>query len=348
MKAVVKVAKGEGLIKLQDRPVPRPGPGEVLIEVKAAGICGTDIHILHDEFPYWPPAILGHEFSGVIAEVGPDVQGWQPGDRVVGEPHARACGVCYLCRTGRAQICPEKRSPGWGYDGAFARYLVMPVHLLHRIPERVSFESAAVAEPLAIVIHEVEERGRVEAGDVVVVYGPGPIGLLAAAVARTAGAARVIMVGTAADEATRFPLARQVPVDLVLRAEKDDVVEAVYEMSDGLGADLVIEASGAPAAIAQTVQVVRKGGRISAVGIPSAPTVPFPWGAAMSKVCDVRFNMSSSHTAWIKAVRLMAEGRIDPGFVVSHRLPLSQWQEAFRLVESKEGVKVLLYPAEGE
>ena len=348
MKAVVKVAKGKGLIELQERPVPRPGPGEVLIEVKAAGICGTDIHILHDEFPYWPPVILGHEFSGVVVEVGPDVEGWRPGDRVVGEPHARACGVCYVCRTGRAQICPHKRSPGWGYDGAFARFLVMPAHLLHRIPDHVSFESAALAEPLAIAIHEVQERGGVEAGDVVVVYGPGPIGLLAAMVARISGAARIVMVGTEADEAVRFPLARRVPVDLVLRAGRDDVVRTVHEISDGLGADLVVEASGAPAAIAQTVEVVRKGGRITAVGIPSSPTVAFPWGAAMSKVCDVRFNLSSSHTSWVKAVRLLAQRRLDPGFLVTHRLPLSEWQEAFRLAESREGVKVLLYPADGE
>ena len=202
-----------------------PGPGEVLIEVKACGICGTDVHVLHDSFPYWPPVILGHEFSGQVVETGPDTHYYKVGDRVVGEPHTQACGHCYLCRTGNMQICPDKRSPGWGIDGAFTKYLKMPEHLLHRIPDDMSFDVAALVEPTANTVHDVVERARVEAGDFVVVLGPGPIGLLAAMTARAGGARHVVIVGTPADEALRLNKARELGFETVLNVSKTNPAE---------------------------------------------------------------------------------------------------------------------------
>lgn len=344
MLALVKTERGVGHLQLMERPEPTAGPRDVVIEVAAAGICGTDLHILHDEFPYWPPVIMGHEFSGTIVEVGSEVRGWRAGDRVVAEPHAGACGECYLCRTGKIQICAAKRSPGWGIDGAFARFVRMPAALLHRVPDQVSFESAAVAEPLAVVIHEALERGGVEVGDTVVVFGVGPIGLLAAAAARVAGASRVYVVGTDKDVEGRFPVAQRIPVDGVLNVNREDVIEKVTEVTGGRGADVVIEASGAPPAIAMTVELVRKGGRIAAIGLPGKAPVAFPWEKAMFKVCDLRFNLSSSFTSWEKAVAVMGAGQLDPGFVVSHSLPLERWEEAFRLAESGGALKVLLLP----
>ncbi len=168
MQALVKTQKGDGFLELREHPVPAPGAGEVLIKVKACGVCGTDVHVLHDEFPYWPPVVLGHEFSGEIVELGPGVSLYAVGDRVVGEPHTQACGQCYLCRTGNIQICAAKRSPGWGIDGAFAAYIRMPERLLHRIPDAMSYELAALVEPTANTVHDVVERTRVEAGDFVV------------------------------------------------------------------------------------------------------------------------------------------------------------------------------------
>ena len=188
MLALYKTAKGPGNMELRQAPVPRPKADEVLLEIKAAGICGTDIHIRHDQFPYYPPVIMGHEFSGVIVETGSEVTNFKTGDRVVGEPHTRACGKCELCRTGNIQICSAKRSPGWGIDGAFARYLVMPEHLLHKIPDSLSYEEAAVIEPAANAIQDVLERAKVYANDSVVIFGPGPIGLLSLMAARAAGA----------------------------------------------------------------------------------------------------------------------------------------------------------------
>ena len=220
MKALVKTEKGVGHLALMDMPEPKPGPGEVLIEVQASGICGTDVHVKYDRFPYWPPVILGHEFAGIIVELGPGCKHYEQGDRVVGEPHTRHCGQCHFCRTGNVQICSHKRSPGWGIHGSMARYLVMPEQLLHRIPDTMDFDTAAVVEPTANAVHDLCERAGVTAGDFVVVLGPGPIGVLAGLTARAAGARHVVMVGAPPDEESRLDKARQLGFPTVLNVAK--------------------------------------------------------------------------------------------------------------------------------
>lgn len=346
MRAVVKTEKGVGLIELREVPIPEPREGEVLIKVKAGGICGTDIYIRHDAFPYYPPVILGHEFSGEIVEIGKNVEEWKVGDRVVAEPHSKACGVCDLCRAGYSQICPNKRSPGWGIDGAFAEYIKMPTHLLHRIPDSISFESAAVIEPLTIILHEVVERGNIEAGDKVVIFGAGPIGLLAAKISYLSGASYVILVGTDQDKEYRFELAKKIPMDIIVNVSHENLIEKVEELTNGKLADVAIEASGSPKAISQLPDVVRKRGRIIAVGLPGKEPVSFPWEKAMFKVLDLYFNLSSSHSAWVKAIALLENKKIDPDFVVTHKFPLEEWEKAFDLVELGKCGKVLLIPQE--
>jgi threonine dehydrogenase-like Zn-dependent dehydrogenase len=220
----------------------------------------------------------------------------------------------------------------------------LPTSIIHRIPQNVTDRSAAVAEPLAIILHETIERGGIQAGDQVVIFGAGPIGLLAAAVARISGASQIILVGTEMDTACRFNIAEQIPVDVIINASREDVVERVRSVTDDRFADLAIEASGSPEAIAQSVQVIRKLGKISAVGLPGKERVNFPWQDAMFKVVDLHFNLSSSHSSWIRAVAVMGAGRMDPGFVVTHEFPLERWEEAFDIVERGEGAKVLLLP----
>ncbi len=344
MLALVKTQKGVGFLELREVEPPRPGPGEVLIEVKACGVCGTDIHVLHDRFPYWPPVILGHEFAGQVVETGPDTQYYRTGDRVVGEPHTQACGHCYLCRTGNIQICPTKRSPGWGIDGAFTKYLKMPERLLHRIPDGMSYDVAALVEPTANTVHDVVERAKVEAGDFVVVLGPGPIGLLAAMTARAGGARHVVIVGAPQDEAIRLKKARDLRFETVLNAGNADVSAAVRDLTNGIGADLVIECSGAAAAIASAVDLVRKKGRICAIGMTAKDTIPFPWDKAAFKVCDIIFNLSTSYTSWDRTINLIHTGRIPAQEVISHRLPLSEWRRGFDEIEAQRALKVLLIP----
>jgi L-iditol 2-dehydrogenase len=347
MNALVKTAKGKGLIEVREVPIPEIGPTEVLIEVKAAGICGTDLHIFHDEFPYWPPVILGHEFSGVIAATGKDVNNWRVGDRVVGEPHTKACGKCWLCRSGNRHLCAEKRSPGWGIDGCFARFMRFPEpDLLHRIPESLSFEEAALVEPTANVVTDVLERGGIERGDAVAVVGPGPIGILAAQVARAGGASQVILMGTNSDEDLRLPAARKIQaIDHILNVESEDPVSFVLKLTGGKGADVVVEASGHPKGISLSLQLVRKLGRVTAIGLTGKKEIAFPYDAAMFKAMRLIFNLSTTHSSWDKAIELIASRAIDVRPLITHKGGLDRWQEFFKDLENQKGIKGILIPS---
>jgi L-iditol 2-dehydrogenase len=269
------------------------------------------------------------------------------GDRVVGEPHTQACGQCYLCRTGNIQICRMKRSPGWGIDGAFTRYLKMPEGLLHRIPDQMSYDTAAVVEPAANAVHDVIERAKVEAGDFVVVVGPGPIGLLAAMAARAAGARHTVVIGAPQDQAMRLPKARDLGFETLVAGEGKSPLDAVLDATGGMGADLVIECSGSAGGIASAVDLVRKKGRICAIGLTGKPAIPFPWDKAAFKVCDLIFNLSTSYTSWDRTINLIASGALAADKIVSHRLPLAEWEYGFREIEAQRALKVLLIP-EGE
>jgi len=284
MKALVKTKKGVGHLELRDVPVPKPGAGEVLLKILAAGVCGTDIHVRDDNFPYWPPVILGHEFCGQVVELGKGVSLVKENDRVVGEPHTKACGHCWLCRTGNIQICPEKRSPGWGIDGAMAEYLVMPEKLLHKIPDNIPDEVGAIIEPTANAVHDVLERARVDAGDFVVVIGPGPIGLLAAMSARAGGARDVMIIGTDVDEPIRLPKAHELNFDHIINCQRENPADILSELTRGIGADLVVECSGSQGGISTSIELVRKKGRICAIGLPGNKPIAYPYSAAAFKV----------------------------------------------------------------
>lgn len=344
MVGLVKTAKGEGNLELREVPVPSIQPDEVLLKILAAGICGTDIHIKHDKFPYWPPVIMGHEFVGEIVEVGQEVDNFAIGQRVVGEPHTRACGMCDLCRTGNIQICASKRSPGWGIDGAFAKYLAMPEHLLHSVPDHLTDRQAALVEPVANVVQDVLEHTPILPDDTVVVIGPGPIGLAALMCAQAVSVGQLIVVGTTGDQEIRLPIAEKIGVDAILLADRDDVITEVLDRTNGLGADVVIEASGAPQAVYSTPHLVRKLGTISQIGLTGVEKIPFPWDTAAVKACRIQFNMSTGYTCWDRAIGMMASGTINADLLISDVFPLTEWEEAFARIESAEAVKVLLTP----
>lgn len=343
MKALVKTQKGKGFLELRDVPEPQVKAGEVKIEIAACGICGTDVHVKHDEFPYWPPVTLGHEFAGTVVEVGPNCRSAKVGERVVAEPHNLACGVCYLCRTGNTQICAAKRSPGWGVDGGMAKFICYPEKLLHRMPDGMTFDQGAVVEPTANAVTDVIERARITAGDFAVVIGPGPIGLLAAMVARAAGAREVVVVGTPADAALRLKKAKELGFTTVNLGEANPV-DVVMGLTGGIGADVVIECSGSPKAIPGTIDFVRKLGKICVIGLTGNRPVEVPWDKFSFKVVDVIFNLSTSYTSWDRTIALIHKGLVPAEKIITHRLPLAQWEEAFAAVESLTGLKALLIP----
>lgn len=349
MKALMKVKSGVGNFEIRDIPIPQiKNPDDVLIRVTAAGICGTDVHIYHDKFPSYPPVVLGHEFAGMVEAIGSRVTKVRVGERVTCEPHTKFCGKCDLCRAGKIQLCAAKRSPGWGIDGAFTDYVVVPELFLHHIPDCVSDEVAALAEPMAIVTHSVLERGRVEPQDVIAVIGAGPIGLLAAVAAKSGGASKVYVLGTNADEAIRFPAALRMGVDGVINTMRENAVERIMELTGGKGVDMAVEASGSEPGINTAIDIVRVCGRLCVIGMPGKDRTTVQWLKMTHKVLDVIFNKSSSVSSWERALSIMATTPADLRNVITHYADIEDWEAMFDAIAKGEAIKVMFVPKDSQ
>lgn len=341
MQSVAKLARGEGNVGLREITAPQPGPGQVLMAVRAAGICGTDLHIYHDEYPTQPPVTLGHELAGEVAAVGEGVTRVAPGDRITTETYFHLCGTCRFCRGGQPNLCPERRSIGSGVDGGFARYVLTPERNVHHLPAGLDFTEAALTEPLACVVHGALELPKVTAGDVAVISGPGAIGLLTLQVVRAAGAA-VIMLGTAADH-RRLDLARELGAEVTIDITAEDPGPTVHSLSGGWGADIVFECSGAGPAALGLLQHVRRGGQYAQIGLFGKPVA---WD--LDQVCLKELRVTGSNatvpSAWRTALRLLGEGQVRTVPLITDTYPLAGWADAFRTFERKEGIKLLLDP----
>jgi L-iditol 2-dehydrogenase len=338
MRALVKESRGVGHLALRTNwPEPQPRPGWVVVDVAACGICGTDLHIWHDKHRYWPPVVLGHEYTGRISAVGDDTAGWQPGDRVVCEQHSLACGRCDACRRGAIHLCAAKRSPGWGIDGAFADKVALPAALLHRVPGNVPDEAAVLTEPLAISLTGVD-RGGVGAGETALVIGPGAVGLLTALILRASGL-RVLLAGRASSTA-RLELAASLGIET---ASDGDAAARVAGLSPRGGADVVFEASGSEAGLGLAVAAARTMGRVVCLGLSGRPQVAFPADEAMRRALDVRFSMSSEYSTWDRALALLSSEAIDPQPLVTG-YPLEAWEQAFGDLAARRVVKAALMP----
>ena len=344
MIALVNAERGSGHLELRDVPVPKIEADEVLIRVCACGICGSDLKIQDDHHPYTPPVVIGHEFAGEIVEVGASVKGWAVGERVVSEQHTHACGRCRQCLTGNAFACTSKRAPGYFIDGAFAKFIKVPAWLLHRVPDNLNFVEAAFTEPSAVAAHGLLDRTGVSPEDVVLVLGCGPIGLVAAQMAQAAGAAKVIITGVERDEQARLPKARELGIDCVVNGERADLAARVADLTGGEGADVVVELSGSPQAIAQSFRLARRLGRVGIIGQPPSDEIAIPYREALFRALTVSFSYSSRYTSWERVLSLFARGAIRPAQFVTHVLPLAEWERGFELSRSGEAVKVVLEP----
>jgi len=339
MRALRKMAHGEGNIELLEVPVPQIAPDEVLVAVKHVGICGSDLHIFHDTHPNHPPVTLGHEFSGVIHAVGERVSGWAPGDRVVSELHGAACGECSLCRTGNMFACPNKRPIGWWTDGAYADFIRVPSWLLHRVPEELSLVHATLTEPLAVCLNALE-RAPIEPESFVAVVGPGPIGILAALAARAAGARTVALVGRSSS-AGRLRLARELGVEHVIEGDAEQAEAEIRHLTGGLGADTVVEAGGSEAAVRTSLRLARKLGAVVALGVHSGD-FRFPWNEAVFKALRMVFSFSASYLAFERSLSLLARGAVPAERLQSGRMPLERWRDAFDALECRDALKLVL------
>ena len=341
MKGVAKLRAGVRQVGLLDAPEPTAIPGHLVIEVTAAGLCGTDAHIYHNEYPCRPPVILGHEVAGKVVDVASDVTRCATGSSVTSEPYFTLCGLCPYCRAGMPNHCPQRASIGSGVNGAFARYVLVPERSVHVLPEGVDEWAGALTEPLACCVHALE-NSKVEPGDVAVITGPGAIGLMMLQVVRAAGA-QALVIGTNTDEA-RLDLARQLGADEVLIVSRDDLQSSVAERTDGLGADVAFECSGAGPGAQTALDLVRHRGRYVQVGLFGRPVL---WD--LEQVCikevQVQGTFATVASSWRKALALLRSGQLQTAPLISHRLPLDEWQQAFDLFERREGVKIVFSPA---
>jgi len=343
MKGLFKTAAGAGNMEIRDTEIPVPGYGQALLEVKSAGICGSDLHIYHWAIAYKmnPPMIIGHEFSGVVVSCGEGVEGWEKGARVTAEPSATICGKCAYCRTGAYNLCPERKVMGYWYNGVFAEYVVVDSIRLHRLPDNISFDEGALTEPFACCVHGVYELTGIEAGDVVVVTGPGAIGILCAQLAKADGA-EVVLIGTAADQA-RLDTAKALGIDHCVTLGGNVPTELVLDITEGYGADVVLECSGAASAAAMGLELARRQGKYTQVGLFGKP-ITLDFERIAYKELKVTGTISQRWTAWKRALRLMAQQKVDLKSVISDKFPLTEWKSAFDKFEAKEGLKILLDP----
>lgn len=344
MKALVNYADGPHQVEIQDVSVPdHLGPHDILMEVKAAGVCGSDLHMYHNTqgFPVNRPVTLGHEFSGVVAEVGSAVTQFQPGDRVVSETPASVCGTCIYCRTGQYNLCPQRLGFGVLVDGAMAQYVKTREAIVHRIPDNVSFEKAALTEPCCVAYNAVAHHSRVRPGDYVVVFGPGPIGLLCVQIAKMFHPGRIAVVGTQRD-VNRLEIAKQFGADEVLVAENCDVVPELLAYGDGFGPDLVLDAVGVSATLKQSIDVVRPAGQITKIGWGPAP-VGFSLDPIIQKAVRLQGSFSHLYPMWEKVLVMMGKGELDP-LPMAKTYSIDNWQQAFTEMDSLAHAKSILLP----
>jgi L-iditol 2-dehydrogenase len=336
-------------LEIREVPVPRPGPNEVLARVRAVSICGTDAHLVRGDYPgFWPPTFPftpGHEWAGEIAELGQGAEryGWRVGDRVAGTSHD-ACGVCQKCVEGRYNLCENygreglHRQYGHNYQGADATYVVQGVKSIFRLPDALEFDEGALIDPASIALH-VANRGGVSPGDTVAITGAGAIGLLGGDAARIRGAGRVIVVG----RGLRLGKAAELGFETV-DARAGDPVAAVREMTDALGADVVLECAGVPETVQWGLGMLRRGGRCAAVGIPTLDVE-----IAMQRLVLDELELVGSRASAGEMRRVIphvAQGRMRVGEMITHRFPLSDYERAMATFNDRDSgaIKIIVHP----
>jgi L-iditol 2-dehydrogenase len=342
---------GPGDLRVVDKPVPTPGPGEVLVKVAMCGTCATDLKIQTHPFPKQPPFgefTPGHEWTGTVAALGPTVDELAVGDRVAIEAH-RGCGRCENCVLGMYTACLNygdlakgHRASGMTIDGGFAEYAVHHVSSLYRLPAGLSWEDAVLVTTAGTGLYGLDAIGGYVAGQSVVVIGPGPVGLMAAQACKALGAEPVVLVGT---RAGRLELGLRLGVDHVVNALDEDPVSRVRKVTGEHGADVVVEASGAAVAPQQTVEMVKRGGKILFLAFYPEP-VTFDLSRAIRDDVTLYTTRGEGAGAVKRALSLAAQGKIRGRDLVTHRLPLEQIQEGFRILREREGdpIKVVIIP----
>ncbi len=339
--ALVNYGREPFSVELREVPLPQISDRDVLLRVGAVSVCGSDLHQWNGSAS-WPvnyPCILGHEFAGTVARTGPGVSQFREGDRVVSETAAVIDESSSLSRSGLYNLDPARLGFGYGVDGAMTEYVRVPERCLHRIPDSLEFEKAALTEPCCVAYNAVCVNGRVRPGDDVLVIGPGPIGLLCALMAKLSGAGRVIVAGLPRDQ-FRFEVARALGADVTLEG---GVTEYIAGLRDGLGVDVVIDASGASATLQLAMQAVRPAGQIIKVGWGPQP-MQFSLDPAVQKNVTIQGSFSHNWPVWERVISMIVAGQINLEPVINRVARLSEWLDCFGMMDRGELVKAVLLP----
>lgn len=342
MLAVVKPQAKPG-VEIRDVAIPQIGLTDVLVKVKVASICGTDLHIYN--WDRWaqgrihPPLIPGHEFCGEVVAVGNEVTTVKEGDFVSAEMHV-ACGKCLQCRTGEAHICQFVKIIGVDADGAFAEYVRIPESNIWKLDPAIPIEYASILDPLGNAVHTVL-AGEI-AAKTVAITGCGPIGLFSIAVARAVGAAQVIAIEV---NEHRRRIAKEMKADLVLDPTKDDVRQVVAERTAGAGVDVVLEMAGHPSAIRTAFDIVRRGGRISLLGLTSKPiSLNFSEDIIFKGITVQGINGRRMYQTWYQMTALLKAGKLELHPVITDRMAMADFSKGMERLTTGEASKILLYP----
>ena len=339
MKAIVKEKPGAGAV-LRDVEVPKPGPKDVLIRVKAGAICGSDVHIY--EWDPWAqsvipklPHILGHEFAGEVMEVGKEVHNVKPGDHVAGETHI-PCDNCYFCLTGQRHICLNMKVYGVHSAGIFSEYTTVPEPCAVKIPPEIPYPVAALMEPCGVAVHGLSKG--IISGKNLLIFGCGPIGLFALQGAIAYGASRVYSVDVSAN---RLKMAQSFGATKVFHAEKDPVEKTILDETRGVGVDMVLEISGNQKAYDQGLRLLRKAGTFVVVGLPSRPIqIEIPTNVMYKEAKILGITGREMYDTWFQVIELIQSRKITPDKVVTHQLAPEKIEEGFKVAKEAQHGKV--------
>lgn len=346
MKAVVKYDFGPGNVEMRDLPIPEPGAGEVRIKVLKAGICGSDMHIYHadSQLNLKPPVIMGHEFVGRIDKVGEGVEDFEAGEKVTSEIGVGVDQSCQYCQDGLTNMCANRKSIGYVIDGCFAEYIIVPARYVVPVVETIDNTVGAMIEPLACACRCCFDITPMHAGDVVLVAGAGPMGLMNALVAKANGATVVITDITTGE--ARLQMALELGIPYAVNVEKEDVHELIQKLTQGYGADAAIDCTGSASGINTCLDEVRKDGYVTEFAICET-TEEIHMNNVIYREVQLRGSMSTNPHNWRQAVRLLDAGLVDLRPLATE-FKLEDWQAAFDYFDTHEGYKLIFAISEDE
>lgn len=348
MKAVVKQGSGYGEIDLEERPIPEIDDFDILVRVKAAGLCGSDVNSYRGrKTTAQPGTILGHEFSGEIAKVGSKVTRWKIGDRVVSDNTGYVCGVCSACASGEFLLCEKRKGIGSAMDGGFADYVKIPGEVLSvfpnalmKIPDNVSYEEAAILDPYANAYNSIIQQGHMMPGDIILITGAGPLALACIDIARVAGSSRIIVLVRSSTAQMNREAAIKLGATDILEADKDDYVQFVKDITDGEGIPIAVDTAGANSMFKPIVELLQKGGKFVKIG--------YDWNPLPESLVEMTHrniyligHFGYNPISWLKVLALLKAEKLHPGYAITEEVPLDKFHYAVQKVLDRKAIKMV-------